>query len=172
MHEYTPLELLLDSPKHKQGLTLVELLVSLVILSILAASALPYAELTIRRDHELDLRRALREIRTAIDYFHQDWEKGKISKFGGDASEDGYPKTLQVLVDGVEYKTAKGGKRRYLRRIPRGPFSDKNLQPEESWLLRSYQDESDVMTWGGQDVYDVYSASERKAIDGTLYKDW
>ena len=94
------------------GLTLIELLVTLAILSILAAAALPYAELTVRRDRELELSRTLREMRTAIDSFHEDWLAGRISHATNQASEDGYPKTLQVLVDGVDTGKAKSGKQK------------------------------------------------------------
>ena len=161
-----------NSWRPASGLTLIELLVTLVILSILAAAALPYAELTVRRDKEIELRRALREIRTAIDGFHEDWAAGRISKLNDALSEDGYPKTLQALVNGAETSGAKGGKRRYLRRIPRDPFLDTTKPPEEQWVLRGYQDEPDTIVWGGKDVYDVRSAAENIAIDGTHYKDW
>ncbi len=154
------------------GLTLIELMVTLLILSILAAAALPYAELTVRRDKELELRRALREIRTAVDGFHEDWAAGRISKLNEAVSEDGYPKTLQVLIDGAETSGAKGGKRKYLRRIPRDPFADPAKPPEDQWILRAYQDEPDTLVWGGKDVYDVHSATENIAIDGTHYKNW
>lgn len=161
-----------SSSRSAGGLTLIELLVTLVILSILAAAALPYAEVTVRRDKEIELRRALREIRTAIDGFHEDWAAGRISKLNDAASDDGYPKTLQVLVEGVETSGAKGGKRRYLRRIPRDPFADAGKPAEEQWVLRGYQDEPDTLIGSGKDVYDVRSAVENIALDGTYYKDW
>lgn len=151
----------------------MELMVTLVILSILAAAALPYAEVTVRRNQELELRRALREVRTAVDRFREDWETGKISKLGGAASDDGYPKTLQALVEGAESAQAKGGRVKYLRRIPRDPFfPDKSKPPEEHWVLRGYQDERDTIVWGGRDVFDLRSASEKTALDGSRYKDW
>lgn len=153
------------------GLTLIELMVTLVILSILASAAIPFAELTVRRDKEQDFRRALREVRTAIDGFHDDWTAGRISKLTDTASDDGYPKTLQILVDGVDTGQAKGGKRRYLRRVPQDPFAEAGKKPEEQWLLRGYQDDPGA-SWNGTDVYDVRSASDRVAIDGTRYKDW
>lgn len=154
------------------GITLIELLVTLVILSILAAAALPYAEVTVRREKELELRRALRDIRSAIDAFNDDWKAGRLAKISNAASEDGYPKSLQVLVDGADSGDAKGNKRKYLRRIPRDPFSDGGRAPAEQWMLRGYQDEADTKTWNGKDVYDIHSASEATAIDGTRYKDW
>lgn len=160
-----------SSRARQHGLTLIELLVTLVILSILASAAIPFAELTVRRDREQDFRRALREVRTAIDNFHEDWSAGRISKLTDAASEDGYPKTLQVLVDGVDTGQAKGGKRRYLRRVPPDPFADPEKKPEEQWLLRGYQDDTGA-SWNGIDVYDIRSATDRVAIDGTRYKDW
>ncbi len=172
MRRYGRHALLSSSVRPAPGLTLIELLVTLVILSILAAAALPYAEVTVRRDKEIELRRALREMRIAIDGFHEDWVAGRVSKLNDAASDDGYPKTLQVLIDGAEVSGAKGGKRRYLRRIPRDPFSETAKAPEEQWILRGYQDETDTTVWGGKDVYDVHSASMGVAIDGTHYKDW
>jgi general secretion pathway protein G len=155
-----------------RGLTLLELLVTLVILSILAAAAMPYAEITVRRNMEIELHRALREIRGAVDAFHEDWTAGRMAKTGDAVSEDGYPKSLQVLVDGVDMGGAKGGKRYYLRRVPRDPFAAAPGSPPEQWVLRGYQDEPDSLVWGGKDVYDVRSAAENVAIDGTRYKDW
>ena len=160
------------SSSNSSGLTLVELLVTLVILSILAAAALPYAEVTVRREKELELRRALRDVRTAIDAFYEDWKGGKISKTSTAASEDGYPRTLQVLVDGADSGDAKGGKRKYLRRVPRDPFADQARAPLEQWVLRSYVDGPDSIVWGGRDVYDVRSGAQTTALDGTRYKDW
>lgn len=154
------------------GFTLIELMVALTILSILAAAAVPYAELSITRSKELELRRSLREIRTAIDRLHEDWESGKISKLGNNVSDDGYPRTLNVLVEGVEASDAKGGKRKYLRRIPEDPFGESGKPPLEHWTLRGYQDEPDALSWSGRDVFDIRSRSDRTAIDGTRYRDW
>ena len=154
------------------GTTLMELLVTLAILGILAAAAVPYAEMTVTRTKELELRRTLREVRTAIDRFHDDWLSGKISKTNSEASEDGYPRSLQVLVDGVEGSDAKAGKRRYLRRIPPDPFSVADKPPMEQWAVRGYQDEADAVIMSGKDVYDIRSQSERVALDGTRYRDW
>lgn len=158
--------------KHQSGLTLIELIVTLVILSILASAALPYAEVSIRRQQELELRRALREVRTAIDNFHIDWEAGRIPVTIDAASDEGYPKTLQILVEGVKHGTVTDQKRYYLRRIPRNPLADKSLPLEQQWQLRSYQDAPDNQFWGEQDVYDIRVKSEKMAIDGTYYKHW
>ena len=160
------------SSSSSRGLTLIELLVTLVILSILAAAALPYAEMTVRREKELELRRALRELRTAIDTFNEDWKAGRVSKAASAASEDGYPKSLQLLIEGADTGDAKGNKRKYLRRIPRDPFADPARAPAEHWVVRGYQDATDTIVWGGRDVYDVRSASEGSALDGSRYKDW
>lgn len=154
------------------GTTLLELLVTLAILGILAAAAVPYAEMTVTRSKELELRRSLREVRTAVDRFHDDWLGGKISKTNTDASDDGYPRSLQVLVDGVDGSDAKGGKRRYLRRVPADPFAASDKPPMEQWIVRGYQDEADAVILSGKDVYDIRTESERVAIDGTRYRDW
>lgn len=159
--------------KSALGLTLIELLVTLAILSILAAAALPYAELTVRRDKEIELRRSLREVRSGIDAFHGDWIAGRITHSDGVASADGYPRKLQVLVEGVDSGQAGGGKRRYLRRIPRDPFAESaTAAPASQWVIRGYQDEPDTLIWNGKDVYDIHSASPAQAIDGTNYRDW
>ncbi len=158
------------SSRVARGLTLIELLVTLAILSILAMAALPYAEVTVKRAKELELRRALREMRTAIDRFHEDWSSGAIPRQSEAASDDGYPKTLLVLVEGVDTGKAKKGLRRYLRRIPTDPFAADGVG--EQWVLRSYQDEVDTVVWSGQDVYDIRSDSTVSALNGTQYHEW
>ncbi len=155
-----------------RGMTLVELLVVLVILSILAGAALPFAEMAVKRNKELELKRNLRTIRVAIDEFHLDWIEKRITNLDGAASQDGFPKTLQVLIDGVSHANNLPGKKRYLRRIPSNPFADQRLAPSEQWLLRSYQDKTDTQSWGGQDVYDISVMTEQKAIDGSNYHEW
>jgi len=155
------------------GLTFIELLVTLVILSVLAMAALPYAELTVRRERELALRSALREVRGAIDAFHDDWRAGRMAQDAQAASADGYPRTLQVLVDGVDSGRVGGGRRYYLRRIPRDPMAESAaMSPAAQWLLRGYQDSPDAPGWNGRDVYDLRSASSAQAIDTTYYRDW
>jgi len=161
-----------SSKRPAAGVTFIELLVTLVILSILAAAAIPYAELTVRRTRELELHRALRTVRTAIDRFHEDWETGRISHLSDAASVDGYPRTLQVLVQGVPAAGPRGGTVRYLRRIPRDPFANPRQAPTRQWALRGYQDFTNAPTWDGKDVYDIHSRSPLTAINGTHYRDW
>ncbi len=159
-------------PLQYSGLTLIELLVVMVILSILASVAMPLSELIVRRNNELELKRNLRMIRTAIDRFHQDWQAKKLSQFDSTASVDGYPLTLVILTERVSL-TGEGAKsRRYLRRIPPNPFADQSLPANEQWLRLSYLDDPDTFTWGGQDVYDVKVESEKTAIDGSTYNVW
>ena len=160
------------SSKQQSGLTFIELIVTLVILSILAAAALPYAEIAFRRDQELELRHALREIRTAIDYFHTDWQAGRVPVTGDTASHDGFPKSLAVLVDGVDMAGISSKRRFYLRCIPANPFAEATLKAEDQWQLRSYRDKKDAAFWGGEDVYDVRVRTEKIAINETYYKDW
>jgi len=111
-------------------------------------------------------------VRTAIDAFHQDWRDGKISKLSGAASPDGYPKTLAVLVQGVELGNINKTKRYYLRRIPQNPFALARADISEHWIYRSYQDSPDNVFWGGQDVYDLRARSDGIAIDGSRYDQW
>lgn len=161
-----------DKRRRQTGLTLVELLVVLVIMSTLAVLALPYAEVAITRNREFELKRSLREVRTAIDRFHEDWRAGRIPSSGEAASEDGYPVSLEVLVEGVDTADVAGSRRRYLRRVPVNPFADASLQVEEQWLLIGYQDDWETLSWGGQDVFDVRADVDRKALDGSFYRDW
>jgi general secretion pathway protein G len=160
--------------RENAGFTLVEMLVALAILSILASIAAPYAELSLRREREVELKRALREVRTAIDRFRDEHKAGVFPATAEGVSEDGYPKSLSVLVEGVRLANAAGDKRRvFLRRIPRDPFyPDASVPTAEQWALRGYQDAAEAPTWGGKDVYDVRSKSEKVALDGSAYRSW
>lgn len=158
--------------KSQRGLTLLELLVTLTILSIMAAMALPYAEMSVTRGKEMELRRSLRDMRTAIDRFHEDWRSNRIARTADGISDDGYPESLDVLVNGIERSGNKGDKSFYLRRIPRDPFADPEIPASEHWQLRGYQDDPDSDIWNAADVYDVRSKSERVAINGTPYREW
>ncbi len=153
-----------------KGLTLIELLVSVAIISILASVAIPYAEITVRRDKEIELHRALRVMRSAIDAFHRDWLDGKIAAEAAIASDNGYPRKFATLTDGINLTD--GQFKRYLRRIPRNPLSIATLPPGEQWQLRGYAEALDAQFWNEKDIYDVKVSSDRQALDGSYYKDW
>ena len=148
----------------RRGFTLIELIVSIFIISILVGLALPLAKNSIKREKEFELRSALREMRTAIDKYKDASDRGFIQM---KVDTDGYPETLQVLVEGVQMVGQVDKKLKFLRRIPRDPMTDK-----ADWGLRSYQDDPKSTSWGGQDVFDVYTKSEGTAFDGTKYKEW
>lgn len=152
------------------GFTLVELIVAFSILLILTTMAVPMARFQVRREREKELRRDLREMRAAIDKYKDFCDSGKIQA----ASQEAYcyPVSLEVLADGVPLNnTVAGlnqtGKMRFLRRIPKDPMTG-----DTDWGKRSMQDEPTSTSWGGQNVFDVYSKSLDKATDGTPYSEW
>ncbi len=150
------------------GYSFVELLVVVSILFVLASAAMPMAQVTSQRQREIELHRDLREMRTAIDKFKDAVDQGLIPSTEVTPGSEGYPETLQKLVDGVSAAgDASGRKLKFLRRIPIDPMTGK---PE--WGMRAYQDKPDTTSWGGQNVFDVYSKSEGQALDGTKYRDW
>ena len=150
------------------GFTFIELLVTVGVLMVLSSAALPLARVTVKRQRESELRKALREMRTAIDKFKDMADTQIISPMEVSFGSEGYPKSLQSLVDGVARNNdASGTKIKLLRRIPIDPMTG-----EDEWGMRSYQDRPDATAWGGQNVYDVYSKSTGVALDGTKYKDW
>ena len=146
------------------GVTLIELMVTMAILSILATGILPLSKITYTRTKEIELRQKLRIVRNALDEYKKFVDEGKISK---DAVSSGYPKNLEVLVEGTILQGPVPFKIKFLRRIPKDPMSD-----DGEWGLRSYSDEPDSTIWGEQDVYDIYSKSEKQALNGSYYKDW
>ena len=150
--------------KGSSGVTLVELMVTMVILSILAACILPLSEVSRKRSREIELRQCLRDIRSALDEYKRYVDDGKIAK---QAADNGYPRDLEVLVKGVDLAGPVPVKKKFLRRIPKDPMTE-----EGEWGLKSYSDEPDSEIWGGQDVYDVYSKSDEVALDGTPYNQW
>lgn len=147
------------------GLTLLELVVTIAVLSILAAMVLPIAKVTLKREKEMELRRVLRRMREAIDEYKKYSDAGLIQKKG--LQSFGYPEDLDVLVEGVSQVGAIDKKLRFLRRIPIDPMTG-----EAIWGKRSIQDDPDDTSWGGQNVFDVYSLSPGVALDGTNYSDW
>ena len=158
----------LESRKWSAGYTFIEVLVVAAILAILATAAMPLTRVVVQRHRETGLRRALREMRTAIDRFKEAADQGRIATIDLPASGEGYPKDLETLVEGVPLNNdASGIKLKFLRRIPIDPI----MQSTE-WELRSYQDQPDATRWGGQNVFDVRTRSGARALDGTFYKDW
>jgi general secretion pathway protein G len=152
----------------ERGYTFIELLVVSAIVIILASAAMPLARVTAIRQREADLRRALREMRTAIDKFKDAADLGQISPLEIKAGSEGYPEKLETLVEGVPAANdVTGRKIRFLRRVPIDPMTKST-----KWGMRSYQDEPDARSWGGQNVFDVFTTSEGTALDGTNYKDW
>ncbi len=152
------------------GFTLIELVVTVMIVAILASGAVPIAQLTSQRNKETELKQALRQIREAIDLYKKAVDEGKIKKT---LDQTGYPPSLDVLEQGViNQADAKGRVIKFIRKIPRDPMNkDSDLKPAETWAKRSYA--SDVNAPAeGVDVYDVYSRSTKKAIDGTTYNTW
>lgn len=146
------------------GLTLIELTVTMAILSILATGIMPLSQIAYKRTRELELRQNLRIIRNALDEYRKYVDEGKIPT---EAGSSGYPKTLDVLVKGVELQGPVPVKKKFLRRIPKDPMTE-----DGKWGLRSYADEPGSSIWGGQDVYDVYTRSDEKGLDGSNYRDW
>jgi len=150
------------------GYSFIELLIVVSILFVLASAAMPLAQVASQRQRETELRRNLREMRTAIDRFKDAVDQGLIPSTEVTPGSEGYPATLQLLVDGVSAAgDASGRKLKFLRRVPIDPMTSK---PE--WGMRAYQDRPDSSTWGGQNVFDVYSKSEGEGLDGTKYRDW
>jgi len=151
----------------QNGYTFVELIVVTAILMILASAVLPLAQVTSQRQREAELRRSLRELRTAIDNFKDAVDSGQIPTTELEPGSEGYPPDLETLVDGVTAAGDASGRRlRYLRRIPADPMTGAD------WGLRAYQDKPDSTSWAGGNVFDVYTRSEGTALDGTRYRDW
>ena len=147
---------------HQRGVTLLEMIVVVTILLILMGAAVPVVKVSVRRQREVELRRDLWEMRSAIDRYKDAADKNAFQiKLGS----EGYPPDMDTLVNGVEI--AGGKKLRFLRRIPVDPMTGTT-----DWGLRSMQDEPQSDSWGGQNVFDVYTKSTGVGLDGTKYKDW
>ena len=150
--------------RSQAGYTLAELVMVAAVMVILAGVALPSVKFTARRTKEMELRSDLRDMRSAIDEYKRYSDMGLIPV---DLGTDGYPKDLETLVDGVALAGQVDKKLKLLRRIPVDPMTG-----EAEWGLRSYQDEADATSWGGEDVYDVYSLSGAVGLNGVPYREW
>ncbi len=155
----------------RPGFTLIEMIITLSLVAVLALSALPLGKMAVKRQNEIELQRALRLMREAIDAYKKLADAKKIEV---EDDAEGYPPTLEALVEGVEVREkdnqGQPGARKtvkFLRRIPQDPMTG-----SADWGLRSYQDDFDSDVWGEENVYDVYTKSPAKALDGTFYKDW
>jgi len=145
-------------------MTLLELVIACSILLVLASAALPMARLTVKRQKETELRQALREMRTAIDRYKDLADRNLIRV---EADTEGYPPDLETLVRGVQIGPSADRRIRFLRKIPIDPMTGRT-----DWGLRAIQDDPDSTSWGGKDIFDVYSRSTGTALDGTRYADW
>lgn len=154
-----------DTCSRERGVTLLEIMVSLAILGIMAAAVAPMAKMTVQRNKEIELRRALRIMRGAIDDYRSMVDQGQI--IDEDVEAMGFPVELETLVEGVQLNTGELTKHKFLRRIPKDPMTK-----EREWGMRSYQDEADSRSWGGENVFDVFSLSDGVALDGSYYRDW
>jgi len=144
--------------------TFVELMASITIILLLTTFAMPLARVQIQRTKEVELRRDLREMRDAIDRYKDYSDRGMIPVT---SDTFGYPPDLKTLVEGVPLKGTATAKFKFLRRIPVDPMTDST-----DWGMRSMQDDPDSRSWGGQNVFDVFSKSDAAAMDGTKYSDW
>jgi general secretion pathway protein G len=156
------------SRRHDGGYTFVELVVVSTIVLILASAVMPLAKVTATRTREAELRRDLREMRTAIDKFKDAADLGQISPIDLKPGNENYPPDLDTLVEGVPAANdATGRKLKFLRRVPIDPMTHST-----EWGLRSYQDAPDAKSWGGDNVFDVYTTFDGTALDGSKYRDW
>jgi general secretion pathway protein G len=153
--------------RSERGFTYLELVATAIILMIVASAVLPVARVSYRRVQELELHRALRQVRAAIDQYRSLVQQGRIGGTDLKLGSEGCPPDLETLVKGVNQLGSAGPKLKFLRRIPKDPMTR-----SAEWGLRCYQDDFDSTSWCGQNVWDVYSKSEEKGLDGTPYKEW
>jgi general secretion pathway protein G len=157
----------------RRGITLIELIVVIAIVSILATAAMPLSRMTVKRVKEMELRSDLRILRTAIDAFNKDCIEKKLSSDYCKSDLDNYPESLEMLTEPLKLSGPLDKTKKFLRRIPKDPMmSSTSGDGPNNWGLRSYQDDADSTQWGGNDVFDVYSKSDALALDGSKYSTW
>lgn len=149
----------------QRGFSFLELMLSMVILAILAAAMVPTTKNIVKRQKEAQLRQALLEVRMAIDRYKKMADDGKINVT--DVRQFGYPADFEELIAGASLKDNTGKNMRFLRRIPVDPMTG-----EAEWGMRSVQDTPDDRSWGGENLFDIYSLSDGIALDGTVYREW
>jgi general secretion pathway protein G len=150
--------------RFQHGFSLIELIVTVTLIAIIAGLAVPLARNSIRRQQEVELRRALREMRVAIDRFKEASDLGLIEVTLG---TEGYPEDLEILVEGVDQIGTVDRRLKFLRRVLVDPMTN-----SEEWGMRSYQDDPESNSWGGENVFDVYTRSNALAMDGSTYSEW
>jgi general secretion pathway protein G len=153
--------------ERSRGVTYLELIATAAIVMILASAILPLGKVAVRRQREIELRRELRTLRRAVDQYKQAVDQGQIGGTDVKLGSEGYPPDLETLVKGVNRVGAVDRKLKFLRRIPVDPMTS-----TAEWGLRCYQDDSDSTSWCGENVWDVYSKSTAKGLDGTNYNTW
>jgi len=151
----------------RRGFTYIELIIATMLLSILAAAIIPVVQIGVKRNKESELRRNLRTMRDAVDAYKRAVDQGLIGGTDVQLGSEGYPPDLETLVEGVSQVGTADKKLKFLRRIPIDPMTG-----SATWGIRSYQDRPDSTSWGGQNVYDVYTKSTGIALDGTKYNEW
>lgn len=157
----------MDAREGARGVTYLELIATATIMLILASAILPMGRVAVQRQRELELRRALREMRAKIDLYKQAVDQGLIGGTDVRLGSEGYPPDLETLVKGVNRVGTVDRKLKFLRRIPVDPMTG-----EADWGKRCYQDDPDSTSWCGENVWDVYSKSTAKGLDGTSYNTW
>jgi general secretion pathway protein G len=153
--------------ERSRGVTYLELIATATILAILASAILPLGRVAVQRQRELELRRELRVMRRAIDQYKLAVDQGQIGGTDVKLGSEGYPEDLETLVKGVKRVGTVDRKLKFLRRIPVDPMTG-----TAEWGLRCYQDDPDSTSWCGDNVWDVYSKSTAKGLDGTTYNTW
>ncbi len=156
--------------RRERGMSLLEVTATATVMLILASAVLPLARVTLQRQKEIELRRALREMRTAIDRF-KEAATGNPKVIGGPdvdvLGNEGYPKDFEIMVEGAPKVGGVGTKVKFLRRVPKDPMTNST-----EWGKRCYQDEPESDSWCGENIFDVYTTSTRTGLDGTPYREW